>query len=412
MAAGVRLQATVPSIHRVEVTEVQSGNTLNSSIRPSDATPGELARFVLAALAAGAESVTGWLLNARRQDFEAGDWGLLDNRDKHSARSRMMRRIHDRLEFAYEKTGAWRPAPAQFWIAHEPRAQAIEWIESKFGEVPGRAGQDGAYGANLLAVAAMQCGFSTTIASLENMPEAADANGEVLVASHVVGWEKKDGEALADFAEAGGTVLVDATCGRKTFDAAMHHPWPGGLAERAGFEAIGLSTRPEGWEIALDGVPFGRWLLARLDVEFDPAAGWSAWPELRYARDGEPCVWERPLGKGRVVIARGIVGPSLVHVPESFAATRWIMRRLAGAAPAVFPVAGHPGSVAIPIQVENGSLTAVFAPEGLARGGRPLRISAPRGSYVDLWSGETIEAAADSEISLEALDGVVLLWRK
>lgn len=412
MAAGVRLQAAVPSIRRVEVTEVQCGNTLNSSTRPSDATPGELARFVLAGFAAGAESVTGWLLNVRSQDFEAGDWGLLDNRDKHSARSRMMRRLHDRLEFAFEKTGAWCPAPAQFWIAHEPRSQAIEWIEAKFGEVPGREGQDGARGANLLAVAAMQCGFAPALASLEHMPKKAGVNGEVLVLSHVVAWEKEDGRALADFVESGGTLLLDATCGRKTFDAAIHRPWPGGLAERAGFEAIGLSTRPEGWEIAMDGVSSGRWLLARLDVEFDPAAGWHAWPELRYALDGEPCVWERKLGNGRVVIARGLLGPSLVHVPSSFSAARLILRRLSGIVPAVFPVSGHPNAFAVPIQVEKGSLTAIFAPERFARGGRPLRVWAPRGTCVDLWSGETVETGADSETVLEAPEGVALLWRE
>ena len=92
MVAGVRLEAAQPAARRVEVTEVQSGNTLNSSNRPANVTPAEVARFYLAGLAAGAESVTGWCLNVRSHDFEAGDWGLLDNQDRPSGRSQMLAR--------------------------------------------------------------------------------------------------------------------------------------------------------------------------------------------------------------------------------------------------------------------------------------------------------------------------------
>ena len=110
MVAGVRLEAAQPSARRVEVTEVQSGNTLNSSNRPANVTPAELARFYLAGLAAGAESVTGWCLNVRSHDFEAGDWGLLDNQDRPSVRSRMLATLRERLDAAYAQTGRWSPA--------------------------------------------------------------------------------------------------------------------------------------------------------------------------------------------------------------------------------------------------------------------------------------------------------------
>ena len=101
MVAGVRLEAAQPGARRVEVTEVQSGNTLNSSNRPANVTPAEVARFYLAGLAAGAESVTGWCLNVRSHDFEAGDWGLLDNQDRPSGRSRMLAELCARLDAAY-----------------------------------------------------------------------------------------------------------------------------------------------------------------------------------------------------------------------------------------------------------------------------------------------------------------------
>ena len=110
MVAGVRLEAAQPAARRVEVTEVQSGNTLNSSNRPANVTPAELARFYLAGLAAGAESVTGWCLNVRSHDFEAGDWGLLDNQDRPSGRSQMLAQLRARLDAAYARPVAWSPA--------------------------------------------------------------------------------------------------------------------------------------------------------------------------------------------------------------------------------------------------------------------------------------------------------------
>ena len=62
IATGVRKKASHPNAKRVEITEVQCGNTLNSSTKPSAVSPSELARFYLSGIFAGAESVTGWLL--------------------------------------------------------------------------------------------------------------------------------------------------------------------------------------------------------------------------------------------------------------------------------------------------------------------------------------------------------------
>jgi hypothetical protein len=82
MSAGVRHCASHPEVRRVEVTEVQMGNTFQSSHRPNTVHPGELLRFFLAGLAAGAETITGWCFNIRTHDNEAGDWALLDDNDE------------------------------------------------------------------------------------------------------------------------------------------------------------------------------------------------------------------------------------------------------------------------------------------------------------------------------------------
>lgn len=411
MAAGVRLQASLPAVQRVEVTEVQSGNTLNSSNRPCDVGVGEIGRFYLSGLAAGATSVTGWCLNARSHDFEAGDWGLLDDMDRPSERSRMVRHLHDRLDAAFARTGRWSPAAPRAWVAMDPRSQALEWVES-FGRtaVPGRLANDGAHGAALMAVALMQAGVSTTLTPLDNLPDEAPEGG-LIVLTHVVGWDDAQAERLLSFVDSGGTLLLDATSGRKDLDSTLHRPWPGGLATHIGLEATGLRTLPAGYELSLHGLPAGRWLLARLTTALDAEAGWAAWPAPRYA-DGEPCVWERPYGRGRILVARGMIGPSLVHAPGCLPAVSYVIEHACPPRPnGIYPVGTHQATTVVPVGVERGELVAVFAPDAVDRGGRPIRLRAPRGSYQDLWTDEAHQVATDGEMILPALEGIALLWR-
>ena len=256
----------------------------------------------------------------------------------------------------------------------------------------------------------MQCGIPSALVGMADLPDW-DKNGGLVVLSHVVSWDAAVAGRLLSFVESGGTLLTDATSGRKDLDASLHRPWPGGLAFNIGLRAVGLQSRPEGYGVSLHGVPAGRWLLTRLVAELDGDARWEAWQEPRFGYDGEPCVWERRLGRGRIVVVRGMLGPSLVHGDRYMPATRYILER-AGApfAHPLRPVGGHPSTFALPVEVERGSLTAVFAPDPVDRGGQPVRLRAPRGAYLDLWTGKALEVAADGEASLDAIDGVSLLW--
>lgn len=413
MCAGVSAEASIPTVRRVEVTEVQSGNTLNSSNRPCGVTPAELARFYLSGLAAGAESVTGWCLNARSQDFEAGDWGLLDNVDGHSERSRMLRRVHDCLENARTRTGAWAAGAPRAYVGYSPAAQAIEWIEAQGTQVAGRLAGDGAHGAALLACELMQTGAATALCRLADLPDHPANAGDLIVLSHVVAWETEDAARLLHFVEGGGVLLLDATSGRKTVDALLHRPWPGGLGEAIGLHVADLDSRPQGYNLTLHGLPAGATLLTRTRLQVEPDAPWSAWPELRFAYDGEPCVVERPWGQGRIIVARPLLGPSLVHSPASVAAVRYVLGRAAAAALLpVRPTPGQPGTFAVPVKTARGLLSAVFAPDALDRQGQALRILASPGEYVELWTGQRVRPNAWGEIVLPADEGIALLWQE
>jgi hypothetical protein len=65
----------------------------------------------------------------------------------------------------------------------------------------------------------------------------------------------------------------------------------------------------------------------------------------------------------------------------------------------------------VPIAVEHGALTAVFAPDRLDRGGLPLRLRAAAGRYHDLWTGAELACGPDGELTLVGEDGIALLWQ-
>jgi hypothetical protein len=232
------------------------------------------------------------------------------------------------------------------------------------------------------------------------------------VLSHLVAWDDSVSDRLLNFVESGGRLLFDATSGRKDPDATLHRPWPGGLAERIGLRAVGLQSRSEGYGLLLNGLSAGRWLLTRSVAQLDKDGRWEAWSQPRFEHNEEPCVWERPLGQGRIIVARGMLGPSLVHEDHYMPAIDYILNRASSSLVSpIRPVGGHPSTFVVPISVERGMLTAVFAPEPADRGGRPVRLRTPSGTYLDLWTGDNVDVAADGEMCLSAVDGVALLWR-
>ncbi len=189
MTAGVRHCAAHPGIRRVEVTEVQMGNTFQSSNRPNTVHPGELVRFCLASFAAGAETVTGWCLNIRRRDNEAGDWGLLDDCDLPNARSRALARLREVMATAQARTGPWRAAPADVWLPLDPRAQALEMAEAPGNHpLPGRRLHDSIFGQGLLAQRLGELGLAASLVRFAHLPAAPTAPGQVALLSHVVAW--------------------------------------------------------------------------------------------------------------------------------------------------------------------------------------------------------------------------------
>ena len=412
IAAGVRYLAAASDGKPVEVTEVQTGNTVGSGRRMDGVRPDEVARFYLAGLAAGAGSVTGWCLNVRQAEREAGDWALLDNFDQPSPRSRMLKRVHDVLEIAFASTGRWKAAGNRALVLGHPKSQAIEAVEGRLdGSLPGRATTDGILGQSLLTTALMQCGVPTSLAYLDRVNDKTITPDGLLVVSHVLAWDKEDGQRMLRFAENGGRLLLDAASGRRDSLARMHNPWPGGLAERIGLHVADIEGRADGHPVELYGRTAGKFLFARLSAVFDDPTSWSAWEQPRFQEDGAPLVWERTYGKGRIILVRGDLGASYRYDPDTLPAIYAILRRASqGLSGTICPVSPVDAVSTIPVAVQRGALTAVLAENTLGRQGRPVHLHASRGKYHDFWSGQDMATGADGELTLDCPEGIALLW--
>ncbi len=415
MSLGVKYLDSFDPDTPVEITEVQTGNTVNSSFRPNDVYPDELARFYLSGIASGATSVTGWAFNHRRSDFETGDWGLVDNFDQPSVRTQSVKRVHDMLNEAFQQTGNWSVTRPKALILTDPRSNALEHIEQKIGHighVPGRTANDGIQGQSILGTILLQCGISTTLAYSEDFESKVDPEG-LVIAAHLLAWDINLGERLLEYAKNGGTVLIDAPSGRRAYNSELHYPWPGGITDELGMRAVGLETNSEGWELELNGNKTGQLVLARFNGEFSDEVSWTSWGQPRYARDNQPLVWERAYGKGRIIFVRGYLAASLLYDKALVPLVYELLKRAgAGLSGDVRPVSAKHFVYTIPVEVEKGSLTLVMADNNLNREGRNLYLKAERGEYYDFWSGREYTPGPDGELILDAPDGIALLWRQ
>lgn len=408
IAAGIRLLSS--HAPRVEVTELQFGNTVNSSVRPSAVLPDELKRLVLAGLAAGAEQIIGWCLNVRSHDFEAGDWGLLDNQDQPSPRSEALKDLSQWLARVENTHGELSAEAPEAHVLVDPRSQALEWVEAMVSKpVPGRNPEDGAQGAGLIAATLCELGIGSAITSAEQLPEELP-EGTLIIVSHLVAFDASFGEKLARLARQGAILIIDATSGRKSFNADLHRPWPAGFAPE-GLIAADLESNPAGFELAQHGHAAGSTLLCRMvPASLDPE--WKAYGHLRYACDDSPVVLQKHIGKGVLVLFRSVLGPSLLQSPELRSSLRGLFAGWSGLSN-LRPRPAHPRTGTISIPCRLGSKRALLSLESPVETGSTPRnqitLTAPDTLWIDAASGIALEPDRFGEVRAPLRDGISLI---
>ena len=406
IAAGVRLLQQEET--RVEVTELQFGNTVNSSLRPSSVHPVELQQFLLAGLAAGAEQVIGWCLNVRSQDFEAGDWGLLDNMDQPSPRSRALQEISVKLASLEKEWGALQPATPEAHVLVDAHSQAVEWTEAKMGPpVPGRRDTDAAQGAGKIAALLQEAGFATALTAPSQLPDEI-APGTLILVSHLVAVEAALAEKLISLARAGACLIIDGTSARKDPDARLHRPWPVGFKE-IGLRAADLESNPDGYSLIESGEPAGETILTRL-VPTTTDENWKPWGALRFADDQSPVILGRSLDSGQILLFRGMLGPSLLY-KETLAPSlrKWFSSLAAGLPPRPRPADPRAGTISVPCQLGEQDATLLlqspFAPSPSAE----ITVHADTPSLSDVWTGQPSQPRKPGLFPIPLIGGIALL---
>ena len=417
IGAGVRALVEQGGGRPVELTEVISGNSIHTGSRSCAVDAGEIAAFYLSALACGADTVTGWCLNARPRDCEAGEFALLDDNGEVSPRGRSLARLAAAIARCRVESGGWRAADSDLFLALDRRSQAVELLDSEgSGERPrrpGRGGQDGARGLWLLAQRSMEEGYLASPIRLGAMQGRRPRPGQSLWVSHVVAWEEPEARAMLGFARAGGTLVLDALSGRKDTDSACHLPWPGHVVRPLDLRVNELETAADHFELETGRSPAG---LAGPVLRTHVAAGaaWEALPWLRFADDKSPALLSRPFGKGRVVYARFPLGPSLLGDRMRDGWLRRLITEVGGPRHAeLWCAGGGRGWVTVPVRCEQGHLVCAMGPGRSARGGTPVRFRSRRpGQWHDFWSGEQIATDAQGEFLLPCEEGIAMLWRR
>ena len=409
LVAGTTLLARSPGVRRVEVTEFQLGSTYYGGRAPLGVAAGEVAASFLAPLLAGAESVTGWCLNTRRQDFEAGDWALLDDDDELGDRAAAARRVSELLPVLDERTGGWNPQDPAAVVLVSETSQAVQMVAGfPVPSVPGRGLHDASHGSALIAAELLRLGVPTAMAPASGLHDWRDADPGLLVVSHMTAWTPEFADELLRRVADGATLLLDATSGRKDHEARLHRPWPGGLAEALGFRCTGLEVRADGHPVTSHQRSCGRLPLVAGAHTFSNPAWWPR-EEFRLPEEGwAPLVWERPYDRGRVLLVAGPIGPALLY-DERFGP---LARELLGLAAAGTPRPVRPLSpdtVPFPVRGRHHDAVGVFAPPAAARDGQPLRLTVPAGGYGELWTGASVRTGAGDELQLPAPDGIAVL---
>lgn len=391
-----------------EVTEIQTGNTYYAGKLPLGTSQGDIAAAYLAPLLAGASSVTGWCFNTRHQDFEAGEWALLDDGDGQTERSMAVTRVAKVLHQLDKAIGAWRPMPPEAAVLVSETSQAVELALSAANGQREHNASTAIQGSALLALALEGLGIRSALVPVSSLPEIVEP--KFVLCSDLIAWSDDTADALLGLAARGATVLIDGTTGRFDLDARLQRPWPEGIARRVGLHGRGLLTHPRGLsdgEVLLHGRRLGRLVAARSDVEIDDAA-WSCNGDLTFRHESRPLLWARTWGTGSVSYCPGVLARSVLEVPEAGPVVSYILSQVTTTMqPMVRPLS--PNTFVLIVLGDRGTAFGVFGTDSSHRQGEPLVIQAPPGDYYELWTGRTQRVGTEGLLVLRNADGIALL---
>lgn len=198
------------------LTETQGGSILYAGMTyPRNLEPDDLAQIFWTAIGAGADRVIYWLLNHRRQDYEAGEWGLLDYQDEPTDRLLAVAecvRVLRAEEGFLASAEPW-ASPVTILLSLETETLGLK-LKSLTGDAPGKGPMAHLLEAYGIYQALQELGIPARVKFMDDFDWTASAEPrQAAILPHVAVLGARQAEAVERFVEAGHLLLATGLTG-------------------------------------------------------------------------------------------------------------------------------------------------------------------------------------------------------
>ena len=288
--------------HPFWVTELQGGPNLYSSVRPMSPAREDIAQWVWTGVGAGSDRVVFWLLNARAEGSEAGEWSLLDfdggTGDRFDTASEIARVLEQHTSF-FNKA---RPVESPVTVILSLETMTLQ---ERFAANDSPARGRDAHVLEALGIyqALTELGVPARVKQIDDFDwRDASQRPRLAILPHVTALTAKQARDVEAFVRGGNSLLVTGLTGFYDEEARFLPSvrWPlGNLLGARPREVHTPATRAEvAWSRPALALPSQMWLG---EIENDSA-------EVLARQDGRVTAVRRRAGGGEAVWIPSLVG--------------------------------------------------------------------------------------------------------
>lgn len=207
------------------VTELQGGGNIYSSVRPLSPTREDIAQWVWTGVGSGADRVIFWLLNARAEGSEAGEWSLLDFQGGRSERFEAASEIAGVLERQAEFFGRARPIESPVTVILSLETMTLQ-ERYRVEDFPARDRNAHVIEALGFYQALAELGLPARLKQMDDFDwRGASPRPRLAILPHVTSLTAAQARDVEAFVRNGNTVLITGLTG--LYDAEARF-WPAG----------------------------------------------------------------------------------------------------------------------------------------------------------------------------------------
>lgn len=389
--------------HPFWITELQGGPNLYSSVRPLSPTREDIAQWVWTGVGAGADRVVFWLLNARAQGSEAGEWSLLDfngrTSDRFDTASDIARVLERNAPFFHKA----RPVESPVTIILSLETMTLQ---DRFASNDSPARGRDAHVLEALGIyqALTELGIPARLKHLDDFDwRDSSQPPRLVILPHVTALTAAQARNIDAFVRAGNTLLVTGLTGFYDEEARFlpSARWP--LADLLGARPKEVQTPAGGTEVAWSRppltLPSQMWLG---EIENDSA-------DVAARQDGRVTAVRKRAGSGEAVWIPSPVGMGAWFDDGAPLATLLDDLTAPFTREQPFRFEGRqPGCLLRVLQNGNAYVTVVA--NGTAAP-RPCRLRRPAGLTPQLLWGDSTLTPGNTTVPLGARQTAVHLWK-